>query len=151
MLSIVRTDSDNPHFQRLVAELDSDLAIRDGDDHAFFAQFNKIDSIRHVIISYSVKEACGCGAMKEYDSQTMEIKRMFVSPDMRRQGIASSVLAALEKWAMELGYQKCILETGRVQPEAIGLYSRNNFSITPNYGPYADMESSVCFEKQLSE
>lgn len=149
MHTIKRTNSENTDFQNLVAELDRDLAIRDGDEHAFFAQFNKIASIRQAIVIYENNEPVGCGAIKEYEEGVVEVKRMYVLPEKRGKGIASAVLAELEQWAKELGYRKCILETGYKQPEAIRLYNKNNYIVIPNYGQYADVESSVCFEKIL--
>jgi GNAT superfamily N-acetyltransferase len=146
-IKILRTNSKNSDFQKLVIELDKDLAIRDGEEHAFFAQFNKINMIKHVVIAYDNEIAIACGAIKEYDSLTMEIKRMYVPPQFRGNGYASLVLEELETWAKELGYKKCILETGLKQPEAIRLYEKNNFQKIPNYGQYADVENSVCFEK----
>ncbi|MFA7380852.1 MAG: GNAT family N-acetyltransferase [Bacteroidia bacterium] len=150
MYKIKRTDSDNSDFQKLVTALDKDLAIRDGEDHAFFAQFNKIAAIKHVVVAYEEGAAVGCGAIKEYEENVMEVKRMFVPLEKRGKGIASIVLGELENWAKELGYQKCILETGKKQPEAIRLYQKNNYTTIKNYGQYADVESSVCFEKLLT-
>lgn len=149
MYHLQRTDSDNPDFQALVKELDKELAIRDGEDHLFFAQFNKITAIRHVVLAYDHGKAIGCGAIKEYTIDTMEVKRMFVPLEKRGKGIASAILKELESWAKELGYKTCILETGQKQPEAIALYQKNNYAIIKNYGQYAEVESSVCFEKQL--
>jgi len=68
---------------------------------------------------------------------------------MRGRGIAQMALAELEKWAAELGYKKCILETGKRQPEAIRLYEKSGYKIIPNYGEYLNIENSVCFEKEL--
>lgn len=150
MYQLKRTDSSDPDFQQLVHELDKDLAIRDGEEHSFFAQFNKIDMIRHVVVGYINGQAVGCGAIKQYAEHTMEVKRMFVDPAFRGKGIASVVLAELEKWTTELGYTICILETGMKQPEAIRLYEKNNYRLIPNYGQYADVESSVCYQKELS-
>lgn len=149
MYNFIRTNSENLDFQKLVVELDKDLAIRDGDEHSFFAQFNKISMIKHVIVLYDGETPVGCGAIKEYDSNTMEVKRMFVPLEKRGQGIASIVLKELEFWAKELGYKKCILETGKKQLEAIRLYQKNNYSLIKNYGQYKDVSSSVCFEKKL--
>lgn len=149
MLSLQRTNSHNTDFQLLVLELDKDLAIRDGDEHAFFAQYNKIDAIKYVVMAYFDNEPVGCGAIKEYETDVMEVKRMFVQPGYRGKGIASSVLKEIELWAKELGFKKCILETGIKQPEAIALYKKNNYFQIPNYGQYADVTSSVCFEKVL--
>ena len=149
MHKIVRTDSSNPDFQNLVRELDKDLAIRDGDDHAFFAQFNKIAAIKHAVLVYENEVPVACGAIKEYENGVMEVKRMFVPLSKRNKGLASMVLRELETWAKELKYKKCILETGEKQPEAIRLYKKNNYHVIPNYGQYAGVESSVCFEKIL--
>ncbi len=149
MIKIIRTDSDNPDFIELVKYLDADLAIRDGSDHSFYAQFNKIDKIRHAIVAYEDNQPIGCGAIKEYSPNIMEVKRMYTSPTSRGKGIASMVLAELEKWAGELFYKKCILETGKKQPEAISLYQKAGYLIIKNYGQYENVENSVCMEKPI--
>jgi GNAT superfamily N-acetyltransferase len=74
---------------------------------------------------------------------------MYVLPEMRRKGVADSVLKELEIWSKELGYPKCILETSIKMPDAVSFYQKSSYSIIPNYGQYKDMESSVCFEKML--
>lgn len=149
MIHLLRTDSENPDFRELVTLLDADLKIRDGEDHAFYSQYNKIQAIKHAVVAYQEDEPVGCGAIKEYEPGTMEVKRMYVSEDKRGSGIASAVLKELEIWAAKLGYSKCILETGIRQPEAIALYKKNNYKIIPNYGQYKGIEDSVCFEKIL--
>ncbi|MFO7445403.1 MAG: GNAT family N-acetyltransferase [Ignavibacteriaceae bacterium] len=149
MIKILRTNSDNKDFAFLVALLDADLAVRDGDDHPFYAQYNKIDAIKYTVVAYENDKPLGCGAIKEYQPGIMEIKRMFVLPETRGKGIATKVLLELEKWAAELSYSKCILETGKKQPEAIALYKKNGYTMIPNYGQYAGMDNSVCFEKRL--
>ncbi|CAN5506416.1 GNAT family N-acetyltransferase [soil metagenome] len=149
MLSLIHTSSDDPDFRELVKLLDADLAIRDGKDHSFFAQYNKIDSIKHVVLAYFDKEPAGCGAIKKYDDKTMEVKRMFVKPEFRGKGIARAVLTEVEKWATSIGYTFCILETGKRQPEAISLYKSSGYSLIPNYGQYENVETSVCMKKQI--
>lgn len=150
MLKLVRTNSEDQNFIELVKLLDAELAIRDGDDHAFYDQFNKIDSIRHVLILYNNDEPVGCGAIKEYTHDSTEIKRMFTLPSCRGNGFATKILSGLIKWATELNYDRCILETGKKQPEAIRLYEKNGFNRIPNYGQYTNIENSVCFEKKLT-
>jgi putative acetyltransferase len=149
MLQLKQTNSGNPDFQALVTELDKDLAIRDGDEHLFYAALNTTDTIKHAIVMYEDELPVGCGALREYEPGIMEVKRMYVLPGKRGQGIASVVLKGLEDWAKELGYKKCILETGKKQPEAISLYQKNYYRIIPNYGKYAGIDNSVCFEKKL--
>ena len=149
MIHIKRTNSDDIDFINLVVLLDQELAIRDGDDHAFYNQFNKTDKIKHTIVYYENDIPVGCGAFREKESDKTEIKRMFVHPDHRKKGIASAILKELEIWAKEVGYTYTILETGKNQPEAINLYQKQNYTIIPNYPPYEEMDNSVCMKKTL--
>lgn len=146
---ILRTDSSNTDFRALVALLDEDLALRDGEDNAFYAQFNGIAVLKHCVVYYENGIALGCGALKRFDANSMEVKRMFVNPEVRGKGIASLLLVALENWAKELGYEQCVLETGLRQPEAIALYKKNKYDIIPNYPPYEGVANSICFRKVL--
>lgn len=147
MITIKRTTSEDVDFQKLVSLLDKDLAIRDGAEHSFYAQFNKIDSIKNVVVLYVNKEAVSCGAYKVYNENTVEIKRMFTKLSYRGSGLAAKVLGELESWAKENNYQNCILETGKKQPEAIALYTKAGYNIIPNYGQYEHVENSVCMRK----
>jgi putative acetyltransferase len=149
MIRITRTDSDNQDFIDLVKYLDADLSERDGNKHSFYAQFNKVNKIKYVVVAYENSKPVGCGALKEYSPNTMEVKRMYTLPESRGKGIASQILTELEIWAAELSYEKCILETGKKQPEAIGLYKKNGYKVIPNYGQYVEIENSVCFEKDI--
>lgn len=149
MLQLIRTDSTNTDFQTLVRLLDQDLGERDGAEHAYYAQFNKIDHIQHVVVAYLNDEAVGCGAFKPYADSLVEIKRMFVRPALRGQRIAQQVLTELETWAAELNVSGFVLETGKRQPEAIRLYQRCGYEIIPNYGQYAGVENSVCMQKLI--
>jgi putative acetyltransferase len=149
MITTTRTNSDDFDFQILVKELDAELRIKDGDQHGFYSQYNKIDKIKYVIVAYDEDQPVGCGAIKELDADSMEVKRMFVPHDKRGKGIASIILKELENWAQELNYKKCVLETGKRQPDAIALYTKNGYKLIPNYGQYIGVENSVCFEKGL--
>jgi len=149
MIKLIRTNSENTDFIELVRHLDADLAERDGSEHAFYAQFNKIAKIKHVVVAYEDGTPIGCGAIKEYETGTMEVKRMYTPPASRGKGMASRVLSELESWAAEMSCQKCVLETGIKQPEAIALYKKNGYQIIPNYGQYIGVDNSLCFEKLL--
>lgn len=151
MLKLIRTDSSNTDFIELIKYLDAYLAEKDGKDHAFYAQYNKVDRIKHIVVAYQNNKPIACGAIKEYTPDTMEVKRMYTSPQSRGQGIATNILTELEQWAAELGYKNCVLETGNKQTEAIELYKKNGYQIIPNYGQYAGVENSLCFEKELKK
>ena len=150
MANQVRTNSENEDFRELVALLDADLQIRDGAEHSFYAQFNKIDKIRHVVVAYENEKAVGGGAFREYEPNVAEIKRMYVREENRGHGIAGKILAELESWAKELNFSECILETGVKQPEAIRLYQKSGYQITPSYGQYLNVENSVCMKKVIN-
>ncbi len=149
MITLKRTNSDDLDFQELVKLLDLELQERDGEEHLFYAALNKTNTLNYVVVAYDQGEAIGCGALRAYSNDTMEVKRMFVPLHQRGRGIASTILSALEIWCRELGIKKCILETGKNQPEAIALYKKNNYNIIPNFGKYEGVENSVCFEKKL--
>ena len=148
-VTTIRTDSSNTLFQELVTALDAEMAVRDGEDHAFYAPFNKTDNMKFVVLACKGEEAVGCGALREHSGKVMEVKRMFVPLQHRGKGIASVVLLELEKWAREMHYEQCILETGANLPEAIQLNTKNKYVVIPNYGPYANKANSICFGKQL--
>src|SRR3954471_19420926 len=99
MLKLIRTDSDNSGFIELVKYLDADLAKRDGNEHSFYTQFNKIDKIKHAVVAYENDKPISCGAIKEYAPDSMEVKRMYTLPESRGKGIATKVLTELEVWA----------------------------------------------------
>ena len=148
-LTLIKTDSDNQDFKKLVELLDASLAETDGDEHDFYHQFNGIVNIRYVLVAYLDGVAVGCGAIKKYDDNTMEVKRMYVKTENRGQGIASQILNELENWTAELGFKYCILETGKRQCEAISLYQKLNYEIITNYGQYENVENSVCMKKRV--
>jgi putative acetyltransferase len=150
MIKCLRINSDNADFQKLVKELDAYLAVINGSENPFFAQYNKIDSIQHVVVAYEENTPVGCGAIKEYATGTMEVKRMFVPQEKRGRGIASAILRELESWAKELNYNRCILETSEVLRDAIRLYENRKYLKIPNYGQYENVKTSLCFEKKLS-
>jgi GNAT superfamily N-acetyltransferase len=149
MLKFIRVEQDHPEFIRLVRFLDADLAMRDGKDHGFYAQFNSLTNLHHVILVQKNDQFVACGALKRFNNDSMEVKRMYVMPEFRGAGLASGLLNSLEAWMLEMGYKRSVLETGKRQPEAIKLYRKQGYRQTSNYGPYQGVENSLCFEKTL--
>lgn len=148
MLGLVRTDSNNEDFKNLTRLFDEFLIEIDGDEKDFFAQYNQI-YLDNVLICYENEVALGCGAIKEYESNKGEIKRMFVLPEGRGKGIASKILAELEQWAKELNFNSVQLETSQKLKGAIALYRKFEYKDIPNYGQYIGVKSSMCMKKTL--
>lgn len=148
-MTITKTDSSNVDFQNLVKLLDADLAIRNGEDHAFYDQFNKIDMIKNCIVIYVDNNPAACGAFKKFEDDTVEIKRMYTHPNFRKRGLAGTIVKELESWAKEIGYKKAVLESSLEQNEALSVYEKSGYLRIPNYGQYIGIDKSVCYEKTL--
>lgn len=143
------TDSKNNDFAHLIQLLDADLGERYGDLQKEYDQHNKVDLIKDVIVIYNNGTPVACGAYKEYDSDSAEIKRVFVKQEYRKQGLAKMLIYALEQKAKTNGYKYCILETGARQPEAIHLYKALGYDIVDNYAPYVGNINSICMRKSI--
>ena len=149
-MKILRTNSHNRDFQRLVDQLNAYLAKIDGEEHSFYSQFNNIDVLKRVVVAYDEGKPVACGAMKAFGTDSMEIKRMYTDVDTRGKGLGRRVLSELETWAKELGYQSCVLETGDRQPDALALYTKMGYQRIENYGQYKGIDNSRCFKKPLA-
>jgi len=146
---IRRTDSSNDDFRKLVILLDKELGENYQEEYDFYHQYNQIENLKNIIVVYMNGEPWGCGAIKEYDSNTMEVKRMFTLKESRGKGVASIVLSELENWASELQFENCILETGTKQHAAMALYKKKGYVNIPNYGQYEGVATSICFKKSI--
>jgi putative acetyltransferase len=147
--SLKRTDSNNADFRALITLLDQDLNDRYGVLQLEYNEHNHIDFIDTVVIAYLGDVAVGCGCFKKFNEQSVELKRMFVDESQRGKGLASTMIKELEQWAVELGFNTMILETGTLQHEAIRLYQHLGYELTENYEPYVGMEFSICMKKKL--
>lgn len=148
MITIKRTTSDNADFEKLVVQLDAYLRVLDGDDHEFYAQFNKSSALKNALIAYENETPVGIGAYKEFENAA-EMKRMYVLPEHRGKGIATQILTELETWAKEERYTISLLETGYMQKDAIALYTKLGYERINNFGQYIGVENSVCMKKTL--
>ncbi|MFC4493497.1 GNAT family N-acetyltransferase [Streptomyces ovatisporus] len=95
--------------------------------------------------------AVGCGGVRDLGDGVGEIKRMYVDPPWRGSGTALLLLRALEDWAREQGWRSLRLETGDRQPDAVRFYTRSGYERIPNFGAYAGLERSWCFERSLHD
>lgn len=149
IIPIKRSQYTDNDFVFLISHLDNELNNRHDNQRTVYDKFNKVDAIQTVIIAQISDIPVGCGCFKQFDDNTVEIKRMFVEPAYRGKKISKLILNELEKWAKELGYSRSILETGIKLPEAIGLYKKSGYTRINNYGQYKDLPNSICFEKIL--
>ncbi|WP_396157805.1 GNAT family N-acetyltransferase [Flavobacterium sp.] len=147
MIELIRTTSNNTDFEKLVVLLDAYLSILDGEDHAFYAQFNKSNLLKNALVCYENGMPIGIGAYKEFEPSIAEMKRMYTLPNHRGKGIAKAILTELENWAKEENYDTAILETGYLQKEAIGLYQKLGYTIIENFGQYKGVANSICMKK----
>jgi GNAT superfamily N-acetyltransferase len=95
------------------------------------------------------EQVAGCVALAPLAGDTGEIKRMYVTPSLRRRGAGAALLAALEERARALGYRRLWLETGDQQPEALALYAQAGYTPIPPFGEFADDPATICLEKTL--
>jgi GNAT superfamily N-acetyltransferase len=149
ILKVVKTTSENPDFLSLIKTFDMYLWERYPELKTNYWGNNIIELNRNVVIIYLGKKPVACGCFKKYDKNTIEIKRMFVAPEVRGLGLAQRVLRELELWAQELDYSVSVLETLHKQQEAISLYQKVGYTIVDNYGPYVGLDKSVCMKKEI--
>jgi putative acetyltransferase len=98
--------------------------------------------------------ACGASRRMPAEAETgslayAEIKRMYVAPAARGQGLGRQVLSALEQRARAAGVRLAALETGRDQAEAVRLYERSGYALRGPFAGYPDNGLSLFYEKRL--
>jgi GNAT superfamily N-acetyltransferase len=150
-IKITKTNSENLDFLVLISDLDKTLWERYPELKSNYWGNNIIEFNPNVVIIYLNNKPVACGCFKKYDDKTIEIKRMFVSPDARGLGLAQQILSELELWAYQLGFSSSVLETLYKQQEAIGLYQKVGYGIVDNYEPYVGLANSVCMKKKLNQ
>ena len=147
---ITREQPDTDDARTLIEELEEHLA-------PFYPQ-----EVRH---GYSVEKLlqqgvaffvarqdgvpAGCGGVQFFGTEYGELKRMFVRPQFRGQGLGRQMLGHLENYAREQKVFLLRLETGVHQKEAIGLYERMGYRRCPPFGEYAESPLNTFFEKKI--
>ena len=150
MTKIIRTDSKNNDFIELVKLLDRDIAERDETAHARFGEFNAIEKLNYVVVIYDNNLPVGCGAIKKFNDNSTEIKRMFLKTEYRGKNFATKILQELEEWSKEMQFERCVLQTSHQHPEAIRFYEKSGYVPIDNYGAYTSISDSLCFEKYIN-
>ena len=148
-IKISKTTSENPDFITLISALDKSLWERYPELKTNYWGNNILELNPNVVVIYLANKAVACGCFKKYDKNSIEIKRMFVSPEARGMGLGQNILHELERWAQDLGYSFSVLETLYKQKEAITLYQKTGYIIVNNYEPYVGLKNSICMRKQI--
>lgn len=148
--SLALESADQPEVIALIAELD---AYQDGlyppeSRHALDLAGLTQPNVLFAVARDAAGRAVGCAAVV-LGAEFGEIKRMFVSPLGRGQGMGRRLLALLEAEARARGCGLLTLETGPLQPEALALYGACGFMRRGPFGDYADDSLSVFMQKAL--
>ena len=149
---------DSADARRLIAALDEHLAGLYPPEQRFGPNLRPeqmAPGLGMFVLARGDGVAIGCGALRLLDEastemkHTAELKRMYVEPAMRGQGVGKAIVEHLEAAALTLGARRIVLETGIHQTEAIGLYERAGFRPIKCFGEYATSATSVCYEKTI--
>lgn len=141
---------DQPEVARLIQALDAyqDTLYPPECRYALDVTTVAVEAMRFAVARDAQGQALGCGAVV-LGGEHGEIKRMWVQPEARGQGVAQALLALLEAEARAAGCPSLVLETGPKQPEAIALYARQGFARCGPFGDYRDDPMSVFMRKAL--
>jgi putative acetyltransferase len=143
---------DSADAQRLITALDANLASRYPPEQRFGPNLKPEQvaaGLGTFVVARLAGRAVGCGAVRLLDRGIVEVKRMYVEPAARGQGVAREILAHLEAAGRELGAERAVLETGIYQDEAIGLYVRAGYRKVDCWGEYLTSPTSVCYERKI--
>jgi putative acetyltransferase len=151
-ITIAAEPFDSADARRLIEALDAHLASRYTPEQRFGPNLKPAQiapGLGTFIVARVDGRAVGCGAVRLLDPTTVEVKRMYVEPEMRGRGVAKEILAHLEGAGRELGASRAVLETGVYQDEAIGLYRRAGYTEVACWGEYTTSPTSVCYMKTI--
>ena len=148
-LSVGMEDARGADAARLIDGLCAELSERYHRPPSPFLPEEAMTARTAFVVARWNGEPVGCGALRQIDDTTVEVKRMYVTPDMRRRGISRRILVKLETLAAGFSYERIILETGTFQPEALALYHAAGYRRTANYGRYVGNPEAHCFEKEV--
>ncbi len=151
MLELRFVNAENTDFHDLTAKLDEYYFMLVGDVEKRYAKYNLPHLFNCRVVAYEDGKPAGCGAWKQIDDVTFEVKRIYIAPEFRRKGIASAVIAALEQDAAQHGLTRAILETATTTEDSAALYCKLGYHEISYYGSPAGAENCRCFEKTLGE
>lgn len=150
-LRFIHTNGNNKDFTILCNRLEYalDEIVGESFDRTRYAAFNTRENMNDAIVVYRNNEPIGCGAIRGYDDEHVELKRVFTVEEARGIGLGEEIIRRLEAIGKIQGYKYCILETGKLLKAACHIYKKMGYQVIPNYGPYEDMPNSICMQKKI--
>ena len=150
-LRFVWTDGNNEEFLRFyrITEEYYSSIVGGEDKRRAFIPYNISSAIGDVLLVYDGDVPAACAGFKRYSDEDAEIKRVWVEPGFRGQGIASEMMRRLEEKARADGYKRLILQTRAIMTDAVGLYQSLGYRIIDSYPPYDRLDGAVCMAKEL--
>ena len=148
--TITRERPDTPDAVALILELEAELDPLYPRTSRHGYSVDKL--IAQGVIFFVVRSdgaPAGCGGVQLFGAEYGELKRMYVRPAFRGQGIAKQLLEHLEDYTRDQQIGLLRLETGIHQHAAIGLYERMGYRPIPPFGAYREDPNSLFFEKQI--
>lgn len=139
----------DPKFAALAWELDQEYVRRFGETALKYRQYNSLEKITAACLILKEGKAVACGGIQELDECTAELKRVYVKPEYRKNGLGRKIVETLELQALWQGYTRAALETGREMPEAVSLYTRLGYKEVEPWGPFVGDEVCICMAKDL--
>jgi putative acetyltransferase len=105
----------------------------------------------YLVVARVRGRAVGVGGIELQDPGVAELKRFFVTPDQRGNGVADAIMATLVEQAILNGVRLLRLETGDQQHAARAFYRRHGFADVPRFSPYESSDTSVCMQRVIKQ
>jgi ribosomal protein S18 acetylase RimI-like enzyme len=136
-------------FEEYGASLSVDLCFQGFDEElqTMHTQYNLPKGC--LMLVYENEKAIGCAAIREYEKNSCELKRMYLKQECRGKGIGKKLLQLMSDKAKELGYTKILLDTLPQMKEAQHLYKTFGFKQIDPYR-FNPVEGTVYMEKFLA-
>ncbi len=145
------TTGDDPVFRSFydITEAYYIMIAGGADKRREYVPYNASEDIPHALLAFAGGVPAGCAGLKQHGEGTAELKRLWVEPAFRRQGIASALMDRAEERARSMGCTRLILQTRPAMRGAVALYLSRGYLPIPNFPPYDHLEGAVCYAKEL--
>lgn len=151
MIELKFVEIDHPALLELVQGLDAFFAERYGETALEYQKYHDLNKMACAAVAYVDGVPAACCCWKPMDAVTAVIKRMYVRPEFRKQGLARLLIEAMEQHAAASGCHRAVLETGADMKDAIAAYTHMGYRECERYGDFVNDTKVVCMEKTVSD